>query len=116
MGAPEGVGDDPLRPDRRVAGDRAAGHAPSRAGPALAEHAEASRTDYNTVRPHQALAWNRPLEVCLGPADPAVPNFPDRKSCQLLDGDNLSRRASSYPCRSSDGLPAAAPARADLRW
>ena len=46
-------------------------------GPALAEHAEAYRLDYNTVRPHEALAWNRPIEVHLGFADPTVPNFPE---------------------------------------
>lgn len=32
-------------------------------GLALAAHAETYRVEYNTVRPHEALAWNRPLEV-----------------------------------------------------
>ncbi|GAB6902338.1 integrase core domain-containing protein [Kineosporia succinea] len=49
-------------------------------GPALAEQAEAYRLEYNTLRPHEAIAWNRPLEVHLGLADPATPNFPDPKS------------------------------------
>jgi putative transposase len=43
----------------------------------LLAHAEDYRTEYNTVRPHEALAWNRPYDVHLGLADPATPNFPD---------------------------------------
>ncbi len=39
-------------------------------------HAEDYRVEYNTVRPHEALAWNRPLDVHLGLADPLIPNFP----------------------------------------
>ena len=42
----------------------------------LVEHAESYRLDYNTVRPHEALAWNRPIEVHTGLADPLIPNFP----------------------------------------
>ncbi|WP_245992998.1 integrase core domain-containing protein [Xylanimonas allomyrinae] len=42
---------------------------------ALVEHADDYRDDYNTVRPHEAIAWNRPLEVHLGLADPTIPNF-----------------------------------------
>jgi hypothetical protein len=30
---------------------------------------------HNTVRPHEALAWNRPAEVHRRLADPAIPNF-----------------------------------------
>ncbi len=44
---------------------------------ALVHHAEDYRTDYNTVRPHEALAWNRPHDVHLGIADPLIPNFPE---------------------------------------
>ena len=33
------------------------------------------RVEYTTVRPHEAIAWNRPIDVHLGYADPAVPNF-----------------------------------------
>ena len=36
----------------------------------LAERAEDYRTEYNTVRPHEAIAWNRPQEVHLGLAGP----------------------------------------------
>jgi transposase InsO family protein len=42
----------------------------------LVAHAEDYRVEYNTVRPHEALAWNRPLDVHLGLADPLIPNFP----------------------------------------
>jgi len=44
-------------------------------GLALAAHAEAYRVEYNTIRPHEALAWNRPAEVHRRLADPAIPNF-----------------------------------------
>lgn len=44
-------------------------------GLTLAAHAEAYRVEFNTVRPHEALAWNRPLEVHLGRADRTIPNF-----------------------------------------
>ena len=43
----------------------------------LAAHAEAYRIEYNTVRPHENLSWNRPIEVHLGHADPKAPNFPE---------------------------------------
>ena len=43
----------------------------------LAEHANAFRLEFNSVRPHEALSWNRPREVHLGLADPATPNFPE---------------------------------------
>jgi hypothetical protein len=31
--------------------------------------------DYNTDRPHEALSWHRPHDLCLGLADPGVPHF-----------------------------------------
>jgi transposase InsO family protein len=43
----------------------------------LAAHVEAYRLEYNTVRPHEALAWNRPRDVHLGHADPQILNFPE---------------------------------------
>ncbi|MGC5617632.1 transposase [Georgenia sp. Z1491] len=46
----------------------------------LAKHAEDYRIEYNTIRPHEALAWNRPQEVHLGLADPTVPTFQTIKS------------------------------------
>ena len=41
----------------------------------LVEHVNAYRHDYNHVRPHEAIAWNRPADVCTGTADPTIPNF-----------------------------------------
>ena len=43
----------------------------------LVREAETFRIEFNTHRPHEALAWNRPREVHLGLADPATPNFPE---------------------------------------
>lgn len=42
---------------------------------ALAERAEDYRHEYNAVRPHEAIAFNRPKEVHLGLADPTMPTF-----------------------------------------
>jgi putative transposase len=56
----------------------------------LVTHAERYRVDYNTVRPHEALFWNRPHDVHIGLADPRIPNFPEPKSCQLLDAGQCS--------------------------
>jgi len=41
----------------------------------LIERAEDYRVEYNTERPHEAIAWNRPMEVHLGLADPTIPTF-----------------------------------------
>jgi transposase InsO family protein len=41
----------------------------------LAKHAEEYRVEYNQIRPHEAIAWNRPKDVHLGPADPTIPTF-----------------------------------------
>lgn len=46
----------------------------------LAAHAEEYRIEYNTIRPHEALDWNRPLEVHLGLVDPKTPNFESKKT------------------------------------
>ena len=45
----------------------------------LAERAEDYRIEYNQVRPHEAIAWNRPKEVHLGMADPNIPNFQNQE-------------------------------------
>lgn len=37
--------------------------------------AEAYRIEDNTVRPREAISWNRPHDVHTGPADPALPTF-----------------------------------------
>jgi len=39
-----------------------------------------TRTEYNHVRPHEAIAFNRPLDVHLGMADPSAPNFPETET------------------------------------
>jgi len=44
-------------------------------GLTLAAHAEDYRVEYNAIRPHEAPAWNRAIDVHLGRADRAVPNF-----------------------------------------
>jgi putative transposase len=41
----------------------------------LVREAGAFRREFNSVRPHEALAWNRPLEVHRGLADPTIPTF-----------------------------------------
>lgn len=41
----------------------------------LAEQIEAWRHDYNHIRPHEALSWNRPADVHAGRATPDTPNF-----------------------------------------
>lgn len=57
----------------------------------LAERVEDYRTEDNTQRPHEAIAWNQPLEVHLGRASATVPTFEQEKSCQLLDAGHLAR-------------------------
>jgi transposase InsO family protein len=46
----------------------------------LVKHADAYRVEYNTVRPHEAIAWNRPAEVHRGLVDPIIPNFPETEN------------------------------------
>ena len=41
----------------------------------LQHHLDAYRLEYNTIRPHEAIAFNRPQEVHLGLADPRIPSF-----------------------------------------
>ncbi|MFC5999901.1 integrase core domain-containing protein [Quadrisphaera sp. GCM10027208] len=51
----------------------------------LVAHADDYGVEYNTVRPHEAIAWNRPLDVHLGLADPSPPTLPNTNPCHLLD-------------------------------
>jgi transposase InsO family protein len=44
-------------------------------GHELWSHAQDYRTEFNHVRPHEALAWHRPIDVHLGQADPTEPNL-----------------------------------------
>lgn len=41
----------------------------------LAERAQDYRIEYNELRPHEAISWNRPKEVHLCLADPTTPTF-----------------------------------------
>ena len=41
----------------------------------LADQLDAYRADYNHVRPHEAIAWNRPADVHTGRANPQIPTF-----------------------------------------
>jgi len=41
----------------------------------LVERIEDYRLEYNAIRPHEAIAWNRPMEVHLGLAAPTILNF-----------------------------------------
>lgn len=63
--------------DRRV-GDRRR----SRRGTAKVN---AYRHNYNHVRPHEAIAWNRPADMYAGTAYPTIPTSKSKKPCQLLD-------------------------------
>ena len=47
---------------------------------ALAERAEAYRIEYNELRPHEAISWNRPKEVHLGLATPDTPTFKTKET------------------------------------
>lgn len=39
------------------------------------DHREDYLLEYNTIRSHEAIAFNRPQEVHLGLADPRIPSF-----------------------------------------
>ena len=41
----------------------------------LVDQIGAYRHDYNHVRPHEAIAWNRPADVYAGTANPTIPTF-----------------------------------------
>ncbi len=43
----------------------------------LVREAETFRVEFNNVRPHEALSWNRPADVHEGRANPATPTFPE---------------------------------------
>ncbi|WP_281491853.1 IS3 family transposase [Buchananella hordeovulneris] len=43
----------------------------------LVRQADAYRTEFNTIGPHQALDWNRPSQVHRGLANPTPTNFPE---------------------------------------
>ncbi len=46
----------------------------------LVREGDAFRSEFNQIRPHEALSWHRPLDVHLGRADPRTLNFPEPKT------------------------------------
>lgn len=57
----------------------------------LCSHAEDYRQEFNHVRPHEALAWHRPIDVNLGIADPTEPNFENRQNpAKYLTRDTMA--------------------------
>lgn len=43
----------------------------------LAREADTYRTEFTTIRPHEALSWNQPTDVHTGRADPKTPAIPE---------------------------------------
>ena len=46
----------------------------------LVREADVFRVEFDSVRPHEALAWNRPADVHAGSADPTIPTFQEAKT------------------------------------
>lgn len=46
----------------------------------LVREAETYRVEYNTIRPHEHLAWNRPADVHQGRAEPDTLTFPEAET------------------------------------
>lgn len=55
----------------------------------LVREAETFRVEFNTLRPHEALSWNRPRDVHTGRAEPSTPTLPRPRPCQVLDAGQL---------------------------
>lgn len=55
----------------------------------LVDQIGAYRHDYNHVRPHEAIAWNRPADVYVGTASPPSPTSKSKNSC-FLTRDTIS--------------------------
>lgn len=58
----------------------------------LVREAEAFRIEFNEVRPHEHLAWNRPRHIHLPSPTRPHPPFPSPKPCQLLDAGHPHTR------------------------
>ena len=91
-----------------------------RDGIELRAAAEAYRIEYNKVRPHEALSWNRPYDVHTGVADPVIPNFSNRENpatCLTRDIADGRRRLTKvgYVPWTSHGLALLRPLAADRR-
>ena len=47
---------------------------------AVVKHADAYRVEHNTVRPHEAIAWDRPIQIHPGLVGPRIPTFPETEN------------------------------------
>jgi putative transposase len=56
----------------------------------LASHVEELRIEFNTIRPHEALSWNRSREVHLASPTRLSPPLNRPKSCHFLDAGHCS--------------------------
>ena len=56
----------------------------------LVGYAEAFRVEFNTIRPHEALSWNSPIEVHTGRADPSIPTFDQPETLPPSCGTGVS--------------------------
>ncbi len=75
----------------------------------LVARGEEHRVEFNTVRPHEALSWNRPRDAYLGLA---APDFPSPKTCHFLDTGQLwGRRVSLVAVAGNESLARSAASR-----
>ena len=51
----------------------------------LVREADAHRVEFNTIRPHEALSWNRPSTSTSAAPAPRPSPFPSPRPCHLLD-------------------------------
>ena len=63
----------------------------------LAERAEDYRIEYNELRPHEAISWNRPKEVHLGLADPTIPTFHSKEILPTIAAINQNWTSQDSP-------------------
>ncbi len=67
-------------------------------GLSLVQQIGAYRADYNHVRPHEAIAWNRPAEVHVGLTNPPSPTSQPKKPCNNLTRDTLTSNGGHEGC------------------
>ena len=63
----------------------------------LANRAVDYRTEYNEIRPHEAIAWNRPKAVHLSLANPTTATFQTTKPWQMLDANHSRQPTKARP-------------------
>ena len=56
----------------------------------VVERVEDYHIEYNTVRPHEAIAWNRPLEIHLDRASATNPTFKQQETLHHLTRDTTT--------------------------